>query len=272
MTSNRWFKNSMKVVVVSLAALLIAFGILTIKRNSELPQGDSEMTAFTATSIEKFYGGEGVEKYTHTYVDAVRANGARVEVLEQHRNETSSRKGYVFKKRRIGYPDTGKLVMVYPAIGAVSTMSLLKRQTAFLKTRFDCEAEREGVELDTNPEPSTILGFRVIRQIRRFSDEDDSLTIDSLIAPDLNCFTLRQTSRHKLPEWPSERILRTKEAVSVVVGEPDPQLFEVDSTYREMSPDDAMEVWASTLEPGTVRNVAASVQGLTERYEQSRTP
>lgn len=273
MTSNHWAKKLMRVAAMSLVALLIGFGIRTIILNPEVIRGDYELPAFTVASIEKYYpDGDGVEKFTHTYVDAVRANGARVNVMEQQRNEIPSRRGYVLNKRRIGDPDTGEHIVVYPAVKAVSTMPLVERQTAFLKTRFNCESEQEGIELDTNPEPSTILGFRVIRQIRRVSDGADSITIDSLIAPDLNCFTLRLTSRHKLPEWPTERVIRTKEAVSVVVGEPDPELFEVDPTYREMSPADAMEEWTSTLEPGTIRNFGAGLERATERYEQLRTP
>ena len=273
MTSNHWAKKLMRVAAMSLVALLIGFGIRITILNPEVIRGDYKLPAFTVTSIERYYpAGDGVEKFTHTYIDAVRANGARVSVMEQQRNEIPSRRGYVYSKRRIGDPVTGEHILVYPAVQAVSTMSLTERQTAFLKTRFNCESEQEGIELDTNPEPSTILGFRVIRHIRRLSAGGDSATIDSLIAPDLNCFTLRQTSRHKLPEWPTERVIRTKEAVSVVVGEPAPELFEVDPTYREMSPADAMEQWASSLEPGTVRNFGSGVQRQTERYEQFSTP
>lgn len=273
MVSNLRVKKSIRIVVMSLVALLIGFGIRMTILNPEILRADYELPSFTVRSIEKYYpDGDGVEKFTHSYVDAVRANGARVQVMEQYRNEIPSRRGYVFNRRRIGDPDTGEHVLVYPAVKAVSTMSLMERQTAFLKTRFDCESEREGIELDLNPEPSTILGHRVIRQIRRISAGGKSTTIDSLIAPDLNCFTLRQTTTHKLPEWPTERVVKTREAISVVPGEPDPELFEVDPTYREMSPGDAVEEWASTLPQGTVRGGGAGLERWTRDYEQYKTP
>jgi hypothetical protein len=113
MPSNHWAKKSMRVAAVSLVALLIGFGIRTIIRNPEVIRGDNELPAFTVTSIEKYYpDGDGVEKHTHTYVDAVRANGARVQVMEQQRNEIPSRRGYVYHRRRIGDPDTGEYILV----------------------------------------------------------------------------------------------------------------------------------------------------------------
>jgi hypothetical protein len=81
---------------------------------------------------------------------------------------------------------------------------------------------------DADSPHEILLGYSVVKTTLHQGDR----RIESWMAPDLNCFILKQSVYGKSADAPST----ITEAHSLVVGEPDPLLFSIPRGYRERSP------------------------------------
>ncbi len=171
--------------------------------------------AYTVTRTEQVFDEKGTLKFTHSYVDAVRSDGARMW------------RGTTGEQQARG---------IYFANGDyVRTSELTGRKSTFLKAYSEAPARRDPAASCITPEEAqsgwsvagddTVGGYKTVRVTR--SSREDVITL--WYAPDSGCALLQSWFQYQTG-------ITKQNLTSLVIGEPNPALFQVSPAFIEGPP------------------------------------
>ena len=200
-----------------------------ISRNTPRVYASTGPVAFTAEYVVTTHNVSNVELQNATTVFAQRSDGSSV-ILQKTVGQ-----GFPNGLRRVLNTKIGQMVTVDPATSSLTTYTYTDRDLEFYRR------PPSGCEQQTRfaPDPAAqekVFGF----EVKRFSGTipGSEHTSERWMAPDLNCFVLREETTI-LPE----RSKFSRVTKSVNLGEPDPALFEIPvSGYTERSPSEVLTI------------------------------
>lgn len=232
-----WKSTVVRLAVGTLAAFLLGVVFNWFKPLSLLSQGD--LPAFTVTALRKDHPG-GVSEMQTSIIEVFRSDGSWAKWQKAYAPAKKSTQTTSVELGYVALVPSQTRFLIVPEAESVTTFSLPEHHVRHLRSAKKCPP----VPSASAPvqESSTILGFHVIRQTWPASEKPEWI-VDKWFAPALNCYPLRVVVQERNPEG-NTRLVQTVEAASVVLGEPDPKLFEVPPGYVERSPAAAEMEWA----------------------------
>lgn len=208
--------------------------------------GPREVPAFSYDVAFFEYDETGAKKYTHTDHYAVRGDGSNVIVD----NTLMPRMG----ERRVSVYDYSKRVAWVTSLVGRTVTTLPMVEAAAPPVHYDeCD---EG-------EVSTLGRYEVRRERRIIRTQEDEILfiVDLWRAPELGCVTLR-TVRYDGDGKPTH----DRVATTIVIGEPEPTLFQPPEGYTESSP---IQAHQKLVDLGVSSPFQGDGLGLMDRAERS---
>lgn len=188
-------------------------------------------TALTNTTLYAFPAGEFVRTVDEKYV--VRSDGSNVKVRDR-----TAPSGTPYEVRGIINVPLKKGVTVDTLTKSTTTVYYNDQSVAKYTTKPTCQASS-----DTD----VILGYRVYKQVEQLPPAEGEIRrADRWAAPDLDCFVLKEIL-YRGSDSSSMMAGTVTEVQSIVLGDPDPSLFEIPAGYTEFSPSQAFAERARIL-------------------------
>lgn len=239
-----------KTLLLLYAGLAVASTVCTLVVYAQLHQ-PREVPAFSY-DVEFFeYDETGAKKYTFTDHFAVRGDGSSAIVD----NSLLANMG----EQRVIVRDYAKRVAwISSLIGrTVTTLPIPEGQLPPVQSE-QCDKGEVGA-----------LGKYEVRNERRVvraEAADEVLWIlDRWKAPELGCVVLRTVRYSK-----DEQLTHDRVATNIVIGEPDPSLFQVPDGYAESSPKEAQQKLVSLGAAAPFRDDLGIIENAERRYWKTR--
>jgi len=208
-----------RVLLWSMAGLALGAIAYSAARLLHVKAQESSIRAFTAFSIERKYDLNGAEQAYEYQTHARRSDGSMVRA---YRRKAPTGEWMLVKV--IGDVPARRTFAVEPATRSVATYSLGPQGASVPACAPDANAER-----------ATMLGYEVARVERALSSPpEQTLLLESWVAPALNCFPLKWTATMGLTL--GQKFRNVNEVLLVIEGEPAPSLFEIPADYKERPP------------------------------------
>lgn len=224
-------------------------------------QAAGARVAVTVTSLHKWDIGHGEAQ--QTAVEGFRADGSYAVWVRTYLPDASSAQS-TLEMRSVESPVTRSISLIYPQVKSRTTFQMSERYAAFMTTPVSCESLWD--RLAGHMESTEYLGFRVLKHIVEPSKNEPNRDwlLERWMAPDLNCHPLRVVIWDIAADG-SRKPRSVREAASVVLGEPDPKLFEIPADYAERPPSEAeREMAIRTSQPWAQPSHFS--QRLSEKY------
>jgi hypothetical protein len=239
-----------KKLVVLYSGLAVASTVSTLAVNAQLNQ-PREVPAFSY-DVEYFeYDETGAKKYTHTDHYAVRGDGSTAIVNDSLLASMG--------ERRVSVRDSAKRQRWVTSLLGRTVTTTPMAQDAVPPVHYEkCD---EG-------EVSTIGQYdvRKERRVVRNKETDEILWIlDRWRAPELGCVALRTVRYDK-----DEKLTHDRVATNIVLGEPDPTLFQVPQGYVESSPLQAQQKLVDLGAAAPFRDDLGAMDRAERRYWDTR--
>ena len=210
----RLLQNPNRVAVLCCLGFVLAFALRA--------QQTRQFKPFTALVSESRFGSNGQKTYEETFTYAVRGDGSSARVVRREVH-----KGVAFEMREL--VDIAKKTRTVVDEASESKTSYALSDGYVSRVSPTCEVPSGAVV-------STVLGYQTYRLIEDTRFPPNLIkSAERWVAPELNCFALRQRVC-KVHVEGAVAPCNTREATSIVAGEPDTALFEVPSKYVERSP------------------------------------
>ena len=157
---------------------------------------------------------------------------------------------------------------IYPIAESVSSFPMSVEEVRSLTTQADCTTQGGSGVIDPDPQPATVLEFKVVKRTVQFPAEGSSRasTQEEWLAPELNCFPLRQV--HRDSDAPVAPVRTTSQVLRITPGDPDEAMFRVPPNFTERSPREPHEEIARRVRNPFETNHAIEMR--TERYYKKR--
>lgn len=236
-----------------------AFELVPYRTHSRVP--------FTATVLTVFHDLDGTEIMRETVDKGYKSDGSVAASFRRdgqlYGRPAESAEFTIIK-------DVGSRMNfdVYPIAESVTSFPMSDEQVRRMTAQPDCTSEGSSWAIDHHPQPSTILGFKVVKRTAQLPAEGSSRASihEEWLAPDLNCFPLRQVSRDS--NAAVEQVRTSLEVVRVTLGPPDEAMFRIPPAFTERSPREIHEEIARRLGRPFESNHAIEMR--TERYYKAR--
>lgn len=239
-----------KKLLVLYGGLAVASAVSTVGLHAQLSQ-PREVPAFSYDVEFYEYDENGTKKYTHTDHYAVRGDGSSAMVD----NSSMARMG----EGRVTVNDYTKEVRWATSLFGRTVTTTSMPQNAVPPVHVEeCD---EG-------EVSTVGQYEVRKERRIVRNREDKILFILNIwrAPELGCVTLRTAWYDKNEKLTADRVTTT-----IVIGEPDPTLFQVPEGYVESSPKQAHQKLVDLGAASPFRgNNEALIDRAERRYESTR--
>ncbi|MCI0420848.1 MAG: hypothetical protein L0387_27030 [Acidobacteria bacterium] len=199
---------------------ILSFGTLTITTavagflSSRVTQSQvfqwsqTPRTPFTVIKAEKNFSKDGIELRMHDKIltEAFKSNGSRVVVVSSGHPP--------FFERNVSDVHTKTLTHYFPDIRSKSTFPMSDFQVQrMLERPANCGPQEA--------EQAEFMGYQV--RIEKVQLPQSEIAMERWLALQLDCFPIKEVYSM------SGRIRTTREATSIILGEPDPLLFDVPS-------------------------------------------
>lgn len=198
------------------------------------------------------------------YREAFRADGSSLWANLDSKLQTTA--------RRIQLVREGRQVTTAEPVRLKSTVRVRDWAVAHWKSRHrdsSCTGRVFGAVALAAIGDATVLGVAVLK----FREDTPRATVEVWRAPSLNCYRLFERF-----EWKSQGAVvstTTNTAISITVGDPDPALFQVPDSFREVKPSEAAarlrEFFEAAEEqhPAVKADKARKYRSLDEAYERA---
>lgn len=198
-------------------------------------QAAGARVAVTVTSLQKWDIGSGEAQ--QTAVEAFRADGSYAVWVRTYLPEASPGPS-TSEMRSLESPVTRSISLMYPQVKSLTTFQMSERYAAFMTAPVSCDSLRDRPA--GHLESTEYLGFRVLKHIVEPAKNEPNRDwlLERWIAPELNCHPLRVVIWDIAADG-SRKPRSVREAASVVLGEPDPKLFEIPADFVERPPSEA---------------------------------
>jgi hypothetical protein len=259
-------------LLIFLLALLTPLAFGQIYRNFQVRRASASLQAlaasvppqpaFTAVAEERVGAGEGETRLVHIHTYAVRGDQSVAERFAGPRPDDQRREISLASGLMQRVDDTSLAVSTQQ----VSAETVAERPATRLDPRSDCTViTASGARLYTLGDRGKILGVEVVE----VKDAQGS----RWLAPSLGCFEMRR----KLQRTDSSgRVTSVNlyEVKSMNLGEPDPSLFAIPASYREVPPSELSRLWClrrdCRLTPDQQKAVAEQAARLDAQYHAHR--
>ena len=239
-----------KKLLVLYSGLAVTSAMSTVVLHAQLSQ-PRETPAFSYDVAFFEYDETGAKKYTHTDHYAVRGDGSNAMVD----NSLMARTG----ERRVTVNDYTKRVGWGTSLVGRSVTTVRMVERAVPAVHYEqCD----------DGEVSTLGQYEVTKDRHIVRKEGDEVLwiMDRWRAPELGCVTLRTVRYDK-----DEKLTHDRVATNIVIGEPDPTLFQVPAGYVESSPLEAQQKLIDLGVASPLRPENLSLMDRAERrYEATR--
>jgi hypothetical protein len=221
--------------------------------------------AFTVTSLQKWDAGPGEARVS--IVEGFRSDGSQAIWARGFWPKADSTADET-EMRSVISPVTRSMSLMFPQAKSVSTFEMGERRAAYMTASVNCESLWD--RLAGHMESAEYLGFRVLKHIVEpsKSEANRDWLLERWIAPELNCHPLRVVIWDIAADG-SRKPRSVREAASVILGEPDPKLFEIPGDYVERPPGEA-ERELAIRNSGSWAYPSYGFQRLDEKYHGNR--
>lgn len=259
---------------ISLLIFLLAAAIACHFELRVLAQAESSRQDLVLTLSERSYNTANSASVERTQLLAFRRDGARAEVPLPEGRDYS-----IYASRLVIRPDQQIYSSVVDSLKIKTSVPLSPGSAAFYRSRpaaSNCADPQEAPKQYLGEESR--LGLIVHRFDRSETRPDGEIATFSLFrAPQLDCVPLKNIATWKKPDG----TVSTDEKIVIKIERrsPDPSLFEIPSTYRELPPSEfdrtiAVATGRSTTQPpGYSRAAEQRDRRYSEAWQRAgRTP
>jgi hypothetical protein len=187
----------------------------------------TSIVSLTATMRESLFDADGAIKVNKLYVVATRGDGSTV-----RKRDWSKPGGGTIQQRRILDLTAMEEIVVDGLTDSVTTVPLRKQVVDYYRHTHSCAGAAASGSIPTE----SILGYAVVKVTEESGEAAVRVRTERWLAPALGCFALRTAFSHFQTDSGSYRLVNQREAIDVLLGEPDRSLFEKPSGYLERSP------------------------------------
>lgn len=213
-------------LAVSLAVAAAASAITWVAYSQTHAHSDFQSLTYDLV-VRDFSYKDGAPVSVERGVRAIRQDGSHVEVRNLRAPD-----GSPYERREIEDLEKLQKALVLSGVDVTTTVPVSVAYAENART-----GPLNGCGLGKNVERSRVLGYEVLLSALpevRIGDGATSLSAERWLAPSLGCIPLRVT-------WKGGgKVVRVEEVENILLGEPDPSLFEIPIGYEEVSPGEAM--------------------------------
>lgn len=223
---------------------------------------------FTATVLTIFHDPDGREIMRETVEKGYKSDGSVAASFRRDVQSMHGRPAELVEFRIIKDVGSRMNFDVYPVAQSVSSFPMSDEQVRRLTSKADCMANDGLWVIDPDPQPSTVLGFRVVKRTGQFPAEGSSpaSTQEEWLAPELNCFPLQQVGRDS--DAPVAQVRTSSQVLRITPADPDEAMFRIPPAFTERSPREIHEEIARRL--GSPFETNHAIEMRTERYYKAR--
>jgi hypothetical protein len=214
-------------------------------------QQSTKYIPFTATVVRARFNGQNQKTSEETITKAIRSDGSTaVSVMRLFPD------GKQYQQLMIVDIQGKRRTVIDSATESITTYTLSSKTIDMLiKQYVDCRTLAAETQL--------IEGYSAKHEVVRGAAS--SATQDRWVAPDLDCFPLKETSTRDANDPRSPH--NETHTIAVVIGEPASSLFSIPGSYTERSPKQVLAEFAKRF-PGT--DVVPFSNGSDQGYLNSR--
>ncbi len=186
----------------------------------------ADNSQYTIVMNEVTFNRDGKPILSESVTYARRSDGSEVKMRSILKPDKS---GYAIQ-RKIFNLVTGEETLVDGVTNSTTTMPMPAKALETARLSRVCTN-------DLNPERDQISGIDVVKVVTNIK-HSTTMKIEQWQAPTLNCFSLSETAYTTDPGGDSFRKMKTSQASKVDLGEPNPSMFEIPTSYQERRPSD----------------------------------
>lgn len=217
--------NVLPIVFAGCGVLVLT---LTMLKRSVKAQTSSPGAEFSVTIVTKYFDSNKSLARTDTESYAQRTDGSFAREL-------------ITKTRAPGDNTPGGMKVIQDvSLRTRVTVDLVgNSKTTYRLSPSDLKViQRRQMCDNTEGSPETILGQRAYHVVSDIQHGETEIHEDKWVAPDLGCFPLRRSYTKRYQGKLLGSTIR--QVSSVIVGTPDPNLFDIPQNLKERSPSQAM--------------------------------
>lgn len=230
-----------------------------------------EVSAYTVTQLVTRLDKQGQPTQRERIVIAQREDGSTSKTIDRYLDKDGQDPVHVKIKEVLDLEQKERWTS-WPKHGARMSWPLKPKTVEYHRKRrgaVDCaEAfQQAGFAADPDSSLARILGFSVTAFRRTYGDSEEMYEERVWATPDLNCLVLRriETKTRRAPEATFEN---TTETVSIEMGSPDSDFFEVAPSLKEVSPSEFVAIVESKRGSAAIPDCVRT--NLDERDEKVR--
>jgi hypothetical protein len=236
----------------------LAAALLTLARfASRASQAPVSYKPFTATVLTEYFDEEGRLGRTEVALQGMRSDGSLAKLTETVNDRPAGR-------RTVSDVPRGLRVTIDPSTRSLTTYRWGSREA---------QAERDpsgGCRYAPDAPSRVILGLDVRRYETHWPAGERQIDEEGWVAPSLGCYPLERSYQVSESGQPVGRTTIT--VVSITIGDPPGELFEVPGNYAERKPSEVMALRAEKEGRPCPTCMAGSASSLDKVYDSRHRP